>query len=509
MSEEIKEKTEIKEEEITETEKTEEAVTDAAETAEAKADAAPIKEADQMPAGPEVPETRLEWRDTLGLQLSDVEDYMVNAGENGGADEHADAHAESEAAPAESPVPQPVAAAAADVSLPEMADEKKGSRKGGFVKNLLSFIVGFGCCLAVLFAAAKFGVLGRLVSDSDYLYYSGLDSSYAKFYEIMQMIGEDPIADKDPKDITDAELKEIVASVGDPYAEYYTAAEYEDMMKRFADDYVGIGIGVVEEDGKVVIKTIFKDTPAEEAGLQPEDVILEVDGKKPENVDDAVSMISGKAGTEVKVTIGRGDETLDFTIKRAKIETDSVSYGSLKDHPEIGYILMSMFRQGTDKEFKDAVEDLKSQGCTKFILDLRDNGGGLTNACLEIADYLLPACKIMTENTKSGDETVYNSKADSAELELIVLVNENTASASEILTAALQDNGACKVIGTKTFGKGVIQIMHQFADGSGIKITTTEYFRPNGDPVNKVGITPDIDTGEEDALEAAIREFAQ
>lgn len=510
MSEEIKEKNEIKDAGITEAEKTDEAAADAAETAEiseTSAPAEPAAESDSIPAGPEVPETRLEWRDTLGLQLSDIEDYMVNAGENGGADDHADDHGDS-AAPAESAAPQP-AAAAVPIPVPEVTEAKKATKKGGFAKNLLSFIVGFGCCLAVLFAAARFGLLGRVLSDSDYLYYSGLDGSYGKFYEIMQMIGEDPIADKDPKDITDAELKEIVASIGDPYAEYYTAAEYEDMMKRFADDYVGIGIGVVEEDGKVVIKTIFKDTPAEEAGIQPEDVILEVDGKKPESVDDAVSMISGKAGTEVTVKIGRGDETLDFTIKRAKIETDSVSYGSLKDHPEIGYIMMSMFRQGTDKEFKDAVKALQDEGCSKFILDLRDNGGGLTNVCIEIADYLLPACKIMTENSKSGDETVYNSKADSAELELIVLVNENTASASEILTAALQDNGACKVIGTKTFGKGVIQIMHQFADGSGIKITTTEYFRPNGDPVNEVGITPDIDTGEEDALEAAIREFAQ
>ena len=504
MSEEIKEKNEINE-----AEKADETAADAVK-AEAEAAEPAENEADILPAGPEVPETRLEWRDTLGLQLSDVEDYMVNAGVNGGSSEHTDDHEDRDAGDTEKGAPADVPASA---SVSFAADGEEGAEKGannkGFLRNLLSFIVGFGCCLAVLLIVSKLGLLGRFVGDSGFSDNSGLDESYSKFFEIMQMIGEDPIADKEPKAITDEELKEIVASIGDPYAEYYTAAEYEDMMKRFANDYVGIGIGVVEENGEVVIKTIFEGTPAEAAGMQAEDVILLVDGKEPESVDDAVTMISGNAGTEVTVTVRRGEETLDFTLKRARIETESVSYGKIEDHPEIGYIGMSMFRQGTDTEFKDAVKALQDEGCEKFILDLRDNGGGLTNVCIDIADYLLPACKIMTENSKRGDETVYNSKADSAELELIVLVNENTASASEILTAALQDNGACKVIGTKTFGKGVIQIMHQFSDGSGIKITTTEYFRPNGDPVNDVGITPDIDTGTEDALEAAIREFEQ
>lgn len=492
MSEEIKEKNEIRE-----------AGSNEAET----------------PAAPDRAEVRMEWRDTLGLQLSDVEDYMVNAGENGesagSSDDHKDIPADPvgtvshEAAAAAGEVPAPAVSAESTIS----ADEKSGGKnnkekkgKGGFVKNLLSFIVGFGCCLAVLFAASEFGLLGNFISGSDL---GGLDESYSKFHEILKMIEDDPIADKDPKTINDEELKEIVSSIGDPYAEYYTAAEYEDMLKRFDEEYVGIGIGVTEENGDIVIKTVFEDTPAEEAGIQVDDVITGVDGEKPESVDDAVSKITGKAGTEVTVTVRRGDETIDFTVKRANIETDSVIHGSLKENPEIGYIHMTMFKRGTDKEFKDAVKSLKEEGCDKFILDLRDNGGGLTDVCIEIADYLLPSCKIMTENSKNGDETIYNSKSESADLDLIVLVNENTASASEILTAALQDNGACTVIGKQTYGKGVIQIMHRFSDGSGIKITTTEYFRPNGDPVNEVGITPDIDPGDEDALDAAIREFEQ
>ena len=220
-------------------------------------------------------------------------------------------------------------------------------------------------------------------------------------------------------------------------------------------------------------------------------------------------MITGEAGTKVTLTIKRGDETIDFDLNRQKIETDSVAYDTVKDHPEIGYIVISSFIKGTDDDFKMAVKDLKAKGCTKFIIDLRDNGGGLTESSIEIADYLLPACKIMSENTKDGSETVYNSKASSADLDMVILVNGNTASASEILAAALQDNKAGVVIGTKTYGKGVTQMMRKFSDGTAVKITVTEYFRPNGGTVNGVGITPDIEAEGEEVLEEALRELAQ
>ena len=171
--------------------------------------------------------------------------------------------------------------------------------------------------------------------------------------------------------------------------------------------------------------------------------------------------------------------------------------------------IVKSYEKPSGKEFKAAVKDLKSKGCTKFILDLRDNGGGLTDPSIEIADYLLPACKIMSENTKDGSETVYNSKASSADLDMVILVNENTASASEILTAALQDNGAGTVIGTKTYGKGVTQMMHKFSDGTAVKLTVTEYFRPSGETVNGVGITPDIEAEDSEMLDKAIKELEQ
>jgi carboxyl-terminal processing protease len=181
-----------------------------------------------------------------------------------------------------------------------------------------------------------------------------------------------------------------------------------------------------------------------------------------------------------------------------------VEYKVYEGHPDVGYISISTFRKDTAKDFKLAVRDLEAEGCDKFIIDLRENGGGLTNESLKIADYLLPACRIMTETTKNGKETVHNSKASSADLNCVVLVNGNTASASEILSAAIQDNDAGTIIGSKTFGKGVTQVTKKFRDGSAIKITSTEYFRPSGDKVNGVGITQDIETDDSGAMDKAL-----
>ena len=392
------------------------------------------------------------------------------------------------------------------VDVPEKPEDTKKPKRFGV---LASFLLGAIACLAVIVLCTQVLGLGHFVTEEAYDYYIDLDKSYGKYYEIMKMIGEDPIAQVEPEELSDAELKEIVSSIGDPYAEYYTAAEYRELEKRYMGDYVGVGIGVVQDGDNVVIMTVFDDTPAAEAGIMENDIIVSVDGKAPADGDDAVGMITGEAGSKVKITVKRGEETLDFNLNRQKIETDSVAYDVLEGQPEVGYIYITSFIKGTDDEFKMAVKDLKAKGCTKFILDLRDNGGGLTDPSIEIADYLLPACKIMSENTKDGSETVYNSKASSEDLDMVVLVNGNTASASEILTAALQDNKAVTVIGTKTYGKGVTQMMHQFSDGSAVKLTVTEYFRPSGETVNGVGITPDIEAEGEAVLEEALRELAQ
>ena len=417
-------------------------------------------------------QTKDDSRKTMGLSLSDADDYHVNGQE-----------------------PQAARRESSAVKSP-----KRGGR-------LVPFILGVLVCAAVVFTATEILGLGRFVSKERYDYYRDLDANYGKYYEIMKFIEEDPLAKKDVGEISDDELKEIVSSTGDPYAQYYTASEFTEFMKRYAGEYVGIGIIVSETDEGVLVMGVYKDSPAADAGMEPGDVIAKIDGKAARDVDDAVDRLSGEAGTPVEVTVKRGDEYIDMKMNRAKIDEPSVDYYRLESDPDIGYIWIASFITGTDRDFKAAVKDLKSQGCTSFIIDLRNNGGGLTDVSIDIADYLLPACRIMSEVSKSGAETVYTSKPSSAGIDYVVLVNGNTASASEILAAAIQDNNGGTIIGSKTYGKGVTQNTHRFDDGSAIKYTATEYFRPNGETVDGVGITPDIEAEGSEALDTAIEEL--
>jgi carboxyl-terminal processing protease len=362
-------------------------------------------------------------------------------------------------------------------------------------------------CLAVLILVTEVFGLGKLIPKRTYDYYRDLNSNYGKYYEIMEMIGEDPIAKAKPQELSDEYLKELLASTGDPYAAYYTADEYENFRRKYESGYVGIGIGVVEEDGEILIKTVFEDSPAGTDGIKEGDVLTKIDGKKPADIDDAMDLLSGEPGTPVTVTVRRGDEEIDVNTNRARVEQDSVTYAALEDHPDIGVVRISGFIDGTADEFRDAVRSLEADGCSRYIIDLRSNGGGLTDESIKVADYLLPACRIMSENYKNGKETVYNSKPDTAGIHYVVLVDGDTASASEILTAAIQDNKGGTIIGSKTYGKGVTQKTHKFEDGSAIKITETEYFRPNGEPVNGVGVTPDVEVADDEVREAAIREL--
>ena len=386
-----------------------------------------------------------------------------------------------------------------------MEDNNYKKSSGGLI--LLAYLMGMVTVIVAFMIITNVLELGTLITNKDLEYYHDLDTAYGKYYEIVKMIGEDPIATSTPEEITDADLKELVASIGDPYAQYFTPEEYEEFYNKFAGEYVGIGIGVVTEDDKIVIKTVYPDGPAEVAGIQPEDVIIRVNGTEPADIDEAISLISGKAGEQVDLVVRRNGSDIEFSMKKAKLDVDSLAYSVLDDYKDIGYIAITSFNQDTDEDFKDAVKDLEKQGCDKIIIDLRDNGGGIMETSIEIADYLLPACTIMTDTEKDGTETVYTSDQRAADVECVVLVNGNTASASEILSAAIQDNNGGKIIGTVTYGKGVTQITHRFKDGSAVKLTVSEYYRPNGDKVNGIGITPDIIAEGDEALDAAIDEL--
>ena len=296
-------------------------------------------------------------------------------------------------------------------------------------------------------------------------------------------------------DLKEGAIKGFIEGLGDPYTEYISKEEMEEYMQDTLGNYVGIGIYMVldEEEGKIKVLSPMKGSPAEQAGIQPGDIIETVDGETytKEEMSEVSDKIKGKEGTTVKIGIKRGDENLEFEIKRENIKVNPVEGKVIENN--IGYIQFSSFDETTAEDFKAKYEELQKQGITSLVIDLRNNGGGLVDQAIDIADLFVEKdTPLLYEVDKDGNEEVTKAEKDvTITMPTIILTNENTASASEILAGALKDLGKAKIVGTKTYGKGVIQEILTLKDGSGIKITTEEYQTPNHNKINKVGIEPD------------------
>ncbi len=328
-----------------------------------------------------------------------------------------------------------------------------------------------------------------------------------------EYIDEYYIGDIDETKLLDETIKGYINGLGDEYSEYMTKEEWEDFQADALGNYVGIGIYMsVDENNNVVVVSPIKDTPAEQAGLKAGDVIVNVDDESVLGTSSDVvsSKIKGVEGTKVKLTVLRDTEYLDFEIERKAIKVYHVESKMLENN--IGYISLLTFDEGCADEFKEAYNKVKSEGAQKIILDLRNNTGGLVNEALSIADMILPKNnKILITVNSKGDKEISESENDPiVDTDLVVLVNEYSASASEILVGALKDNQRAKVVGTKTYGKGVIQSVFMLQDGSALKLTVEEYYTPNETKINKVGITPDYevnlnkDTEDDEQLNKAI-----
>ena len=310
------------------------------------------------------------------------------------------------------------------------------------------------------------------------------------------------IGEKDEKKLMDGALKGYVSGLGDIYTEYMTEEEWNEFEASALGDFVGIGIYIGEDkDGNAVILSPIKGSPAEEVGLQKGDVIYKVDdeevaGKDPDLVS---SKIKGEEGTEVKVTVYRDGELLDFNLTREKIQVYHVESEVLDNG--IGYVEILSFDENCDEELHEKIEEFRKKNIHKIIIDLRFNGGGLVDSALGMLDELTPKGAIqMYTMDSNGKEEVFRSNGRNyqGDLELVVLVNEYSASASEILTAALKENQKAKVVGINTFGKGVIQTVYPLSNGARLKITSEEYYTPDHNKLNHVGVKPDIEVEYED-----------
>lgn len=301
----------------------------------------------------------------------------------------------------------------------------------------------------------------------------------------------------DADDVRDAIYEGTLSGLGDPYSVYYTADDYKDLQISTSGNYYGIGAGLLQnaKTMEVTVSKVYEGTPAEDAGLEDGDQILKVDDVEATSMElsNLVKKIRGEEGTTVHLQIYResSGETLEVDVKRANVDLPSVSYEMLDG--SIGYIQISEFQSNTANQFKAAVKDLQSQDMKSMIVDVRSNPGGLITSVVDILDQILPEGTVVYTEDKYGKRENYTSDSNCLKLPIAVLVNENSASASEIFAGAIKDYNYGTLIGVKTFGKGIVQTVYPLEDGDAIKITTAKYYTPNGNYIHKVGITPDIE----------------
>lgn len=291
--------------------------------------------------------------------------------------------------------------------------------------------------------------------------------------------------------------KAMVSGLDDKYAAYYTKDEYKDISEKTKGEFCGIGayISQGKNDNSLKVAGVVKGGPAEKAGIKKGDIIVEIDGENIQGKDSsyAVSKMKGKKGTNVSISVMRkgNKKPITFNIKREVIHDNTVSYKMLDNN--IGYISVSAFETVTKKQFKSAVDCLEKKNEKGLIIDLRDNGGGLLDTALDMLDQILPKKLVVYTKDKNGVAEEYYTKDDKEiKIPIVILVNGNSASASEVFCGALRDYGKAKLLGTKTFGKGIVQSSFAFRDGTGLKFTTSKYYTPKGINIHGTGFEPDI-----------------
>ena len=355
-----------------------------------------------------------------------------------------------------------------------------GNTKSRIINILLGFFIGL----------AVFAVGGMLVVKA-----SGFSlEEYMEIKQFENLIKQTYYKDTDDIDFVEGMKKGMVEQLGDPYSRYLNKEEFKRMMEDTAGNFVGIGVYIApNKNGEIVVVSPIKGTPAEKAGIKSGDIISTVDGKNydAKTMNDAVKAMRGEKGKTVVVGIlDSKRQYKEYKIVREDIKTETVFSRMLDNN--LGYIQIKAFEERTASEFREHLTKLKKNNIKGLVLDLRSNPGGLVDQVTSVADQILPEALIVYSSNRVGEKQYAKSdNKESLKIPIVMLVNEGSASASEILSGALQDNKKATILGVNTFGKGVIQSILEM-DKGGLVITTAQYFTPNGNVVDKKGIKPDV-----------------
>lgn len=375
---------------------------------------------------------------------------------------------------------------------------------------MISVIVGFVVAgvIGTVFLITNDSVI---LSNKQYENLKYMTDKYSKTEQLYNTIQENYYKTVEDEPLLEGMYKGLFYGLKDPYSEYLTSREYQDLMVNTMGEFEGIGVTITgDSNGNIVIVSTIEGTPADQAGLKTGDVITMVDNEPYSGAElsKAASAMRGEKGTKVTITYWRGGVTTDVILTRAKIIDQSVYSKILSE--DVGYIRITQFEKNTDKDFEAVLKELEGANVKGIIIDIRNNGGGLIDSGIEIADMLLGEGTITYLENNQKERTYYNSNDSTTSIPYILLINEGTASTSEILAAAVQDNGGGIVLGTKSFGKGVVQSVEMLPDGDAIKLTVMQYYSPKGNTIHGKGVIPEIvvenieETVKDEPLEKAI-----
>lgn len=368
-------------------------------------------------------------------------------------------------------------------------------RKENSMKKKIS--IGAAIALMAVIATITFSVtmiFSRNQFDTMMQDIKSREAVYTKLAEVDATVRNNYIGEIDQTVLMDGITAGYMRGLGDRYAKYYTAEEYKKEVDSLNGNLVGIGVEVTASDsGYILVHDVYDGAPAQEAGIQKDDLIIAVNGTQVSmsNVTEMMNSLQGEPGTTLTLTVRRNNQDIPFEIVRKTYEIPTVKYRMIDGN---AYIKITQFTTATETQFAQAIADAQADGATGIIFDLRDNPGGLVSAATNILDKLLPEGTIATATYKDGTtKVIATSDAQELNLPMVVLTNQNTASAAELFTQALRDYDKAKSVGTTTYGKGVMQQIEQLSDGSAIEYTVATYATAKSENFNGVGITPDFE----------------